>query len=149
LYGRVEAALRKLIGDCPNILFVIGAGNSDQPAEIFQAMPQSIVAPNVLVVGATGTGGRPTSFTTFGRNVDLYALGEAVALRWPGGMRARSSGTSEAAPMVARAAAGMFAVKPSLKVADVVRGLKVTATSGDGGIKLLQTAAAIRWAKVR
>ncbi len=149
LYGRVEAALRKLVSDCPEILFVIGAGNSDQPAEIFQAMPQSIVAPNVLVVGATGTSGRPTSFTTFGRNVSVYALGEAVPVRWPGGMRARSSGTSEAAPQVTRAAAGMLAVRPSLKVADLVRGLKDTATDGEGGIKLLQIEAAIRWAKAR
>lgn len=149
LYGRIEVALRKLISDCPEILFVIGAGNSDQPAEIFQAMPQSITASNVLVVGATGANGRQTSFTTFGRNVTLYALGEAVPVRWPGGMLARSSGTSEAAPLVARAAAGMFAIKPNLTAAAVIRGLKVTATDGDGGIKLLHTAAAVRWARTQ
>lgn len=149
LFKEADNGLRDLVKACPDILFVVGAGNSNQDDEIFAATPQSIVAPNVLIVGAAGTNGRPTSFTTFGDGVGIYAWGEAVPVRTPGGTKMRNSGTSMAAPLVSRAAASMLAANPNLNPAQLVEGLKATATLGEGGIRLLHPADAISWAKAR
>jgi len=147
LFKLIDTGLRDLVKACPDILFVVGAGNSNQTEEILAASPQSIIAPNLIVVGGAGTNGRPTSYTTFGDGVGIYAWSEAVPVRMPGGMKMRMSGTSMAAPLVARAAASMLALNPILKPAQLVEGLKATATLGEGGIRLLHPAAAVSWAK--
>lgn len=147
MFAQADAALRRLVRESTNILFVTAAGNSNQTDEIAATAPQSIVAPNLLVVGATGTNGRPTSFTTYGKGVPLYAWGEGVPLRAPGGMSMRQSGTSMAAPLVARAAASMLAINPRLTPTQLIGGLTATATTGEGGLKLLHSADAVRWAK--
>lgn len=146
MFEHVEAALRRLIRDCPDILFVAGAGNSNQSDDLLAAVPQSLHEPNMLVVGAAGINGRLANFTTFGKGVDIYAWGVGVPVRLPGGMKAKGTGTSEAAPLVARAAASMLAVRPSLSPTALAKGLLATASRGDDGVKLLDTAAAVRWA---
>jgi subtilisin family serine protease len=78
--------------------------------------PSSFKLPNVLVVGAVDQAGDQTSFTSFG-NVDVYSDGFEVNSYIPGGDHARLSGTSMAAPQVTNLAAKLFAVKPSLTVA--------------------------------
>jgi hypothetical protein len=149
MFADAEAALRRLIGSCPGILFVAGAGNSDQSDEILAAAPQSIAAPNLLIVGAAGVNGQATRFTTYGKSVGLYAWGDGVTMRLPGGMPTRGAGTSYAGPLVARAAAAMLAINPGLTPAQLVAGLAETATTGEGGLKLLHPAAALQWARNR
>jgi subtilisin family serine protease len=149
MFARAEAALRRLVTESPDILFVVSAGNSNQTSDILAAAPQAIVAPNLIVVGASGTNGRPTGFTTYGKGVGIYAWGEGVPLRTPGGMQMRNSGTSMAAPLVARAAASMLAVNPRLRPAQLIAGMTATATTDDAGLKLLHTAAAVQWARSR
>ena len=146
MYAQAHAALRRLLRESPDILFVASAGNSNQTDDIYAASPQSIVSPNLVVVGASGTNGRPTSFTTYGKTVSIFAWGQGVPVRTPGGMKTRSSGTSMAAPLVARAAASMLAVNAQLKPARIIEGLTTTAAVGENGLKLLHAAAAIRWA---
>lgn len=85
LFEKADAALRRMIAASPNILFVTGAGNSNQTDRIHAASPQSIAAPNLLVVGAAGIDGRMTSFSTYGDSVAFYAWGEGVPVRTPGG----------------------------------------------------------------
>ena len=148
MYAATDAALRQLIAECPNTLFVGGAGNSDQSDDILAATPQTIHAPNLIVVGATGTDGTPTGFTTFGRNVGIYAWGQNVPLRVPGGMIDHWQGTSMATPLVVRAAAQMLAVNPKLTPAQLIAGLQATATAGAGGLKLLHPAKSVAWAKL-
>ncbi len=147
MFATAEAALKRLIQSCPDILFVASAGNSNQSDEILASAPQSITAPNLIVVGATGINGLPTGFTTYGKSISIYAWGESVPLRAPGGMQTRGTGTSMAAPLVARAAASMLAVRPELKPEQLIDGLKATATTGVGGLKLLQSAQAVEWAR--
>jgi subtilisin family serine protease len=149
MWRTVAAALRRLITASPNILFVVGAGNSDQDDAVQGDAVLSFPATNRLIVGATGTGGRATSFTVTGKNVDIYAQGEAVRLRWPGDMVAHQSGTSMSAPLAARAAAQMIAINPRLTAAQVRAGLLATATLGDGNLRLVHPAAAVTWAKQR
>ncbi len=146
MYTKARAAIDGLMRACPDILFVASAGNSDQPDDVMAAVPQVFDLPNLIVVGATGVTGRATSFTTFGKHVRLYALGEAVTVRAPGGMVMRASGTSFSAPLVVRAAADMLAVNPSLTPQQLIAGLTTTATKGPGGLPLLYPQKAIAWA---
>jgi subtilisin family serine protease len=149
IYATLRPALERVMRDSPDILFVAGAGNSDQPAEVARYIPQTLGVPNLLVVGGTGSGGRPTGFTTFGEGVAIYGPAEGIAVRGLGGLRMRSSGTSFSGPYVARIAASMLAVAPGLKPAALVAGLKETATAGEGGIRLADAGAAVRWAAAR
>lgn len=148
MYDAVAPAIRALIEASPNILFVTGAGNSNQSDEIFAATPQTLRLPNVIVAGATAGSGRATAFTTFGETVSIYALGENIPITMAGGMTMRGQGTSYASPVVARAAAAMLSVNPTLTPAELVEGLKVTATDGEGGLRLLHVGHALEWAKV-
>lgn len=148
MFRTVQTALLDLFRQSPDILFVIAAGNSNQPEDIAASVAQTTELPNVLNVGATGASGRPTDFTTFGPNVRIYAKGETVRVRWPGDMVALWGGTSFSAPHVARAAAAMLAVAPTLTTVEVREGLIATATP-DGDIRMLHTAAAVDWAKAR
>ena len=102
----------------PTTLYCIAAGNSDNDVEFSDVFPSSFKLPNVLVVGAVDQAGDQTSFTSFG-NVDVYSDGFEVNSYIPGGDHARLSGTSMAAPQVTNLAAKLFAVKPSLTVAQV------------------------------
>lgn len=126
----MRTALLALMKGSPDILFVIAAGNSGQPDDVQSDVTQNFALPNLLHVGATGTNGRPTSFTVFGKSVDVYAQGEAVKLRWPGDVIVHESGTSMAGPLVARAAAQMLAVQPGLRGSQVRAGLLASATVG-------------------
>lgn len=149
MYDQVAPALRSLIESCPEILFVTGAGNSNQSDEILAAVPQTFRLPNMIVAGATAGSGRATAFTTFGETVGIYAMGENIPIALPGGITMRGQGTSYAAPGVAHAAAAMLAVNPSLTPAELVTGLKDTATDGEGGLKLLHLGKAVSWAQAR
>lgn len=54
-----------------------------------------------------------------------------------------------AAPLVSRAAAQMIAVNPKLTVAQLIEGLKTTSSEGEGGMRLLNAAAAVAWAQAK
>jgi len=143
---RIVTLLARTMRSCPNILFVAAAGNSDQSDDILAAAPSNMREPNLLVVGAVGATGRPTTFTTFGKNVRLYALGEGNRVTGLGGMQMRASGTSFAAPEAARVAAQMLAIAPNLTPRQLIEGLISTATVGDGAVTLVHGASAVNWA---
>lgn len=149
IYARLRTALHRMIRDAPGVLFVAAAGNSDQPDDIAATIPQTLGLPNLLVVGGTGQGGRPTAFTTFGKSVALYGPAEGIPVRGMGGVRMRASGTSFSAPFATRVAASMLALSPSLSPAQLIEGMTATATPGDSGIQLIDAGAAARWAVAR
>lgn len=139
-----------LMAACPDILFVAAAGNTDQSTDIAGSIPQTLDRPNLLVVGATGRSGHPTTFTSYGAGVRLYALGEAVQVRAPGGQIMTASGTSFASPLTARAAAAMLSANPALTPAQVIEGLTATARPAEGAdLPLLDAHAALTWAEAR
>lgn len=146
VYRRNREAMKAAISAAPEILFVLAAGNSNQPDDIQGDVPQTLGLPNIIVVGAAGSGGQPTTFTTFGKLVDVYARGDDVPVRFPGGMSASWSGTSMAAPLVARAAASMLAVNPNLTTSQLIAGLKQSSTPGEGGMLLINARQAVSWA---
>lgn len=147
MYERLNVALSEMIRSAPDILFVAAAGNSNQSDESYAALPQMIDAPNILVVGAVSRSGTPAAFTTFGKKVQIYAPGDAVRGRWPGGGMLLGSGTSYAAPSITRAAAAMLAVNPKLTPGEVIQGLRATATAGEDGVQLVHPAHAVDWAR--
>lgn len=151
MHGQYRAALTSAFAAAPDILFVVAAGNENTTEVSQGGIPQSIRAPNIIVVGATGQTGRPTSFTTYGPGVHLYARGEALRGRYAGGSVAYGSGTSYAAPQVSRAAAQMLAVNPRLTPADLIQGLIQSATTTEGAqpVRLLHPAQAVAWAQQR
>jgi hypothetical protein len=143
-------AFDELMAACPETLFVAAAGNTDQTTDIAGSIPQTLDRPNLLVVGAAGRSGQPTAFTSYGGGVRLYALGEAVLARAPGGQTMTASGTSFASPLTARAAAAMLSANPDLTPAQVIEGLIATARPVEGAeLPLIDARAALGWAEAR
>jgi subtilisin family serine protease len=119
LFAIERDALREAIATAPEILFVAGSGNEDNSADFEEYIPAGLQLPNLLTVGAVDSAGEETSFSTFGKTVVLHANGFEVASPLPGGERVRFSGTSMASPQVANLAAKLWALKPTLTVAQV------------------------------
>jgi subtilisin family serine protease len=137
-FAMVKRGLTAAIRSAPEILFVAAAGNTNQNATFAEGIPPSLELPNLLTVGAVDQAGRPTDFTSFGKTVVLYANGESVETRIPGGERMTVSGTSLAAPQVSNLAAKLFAIDPSLRVAEVIDLIQKGASpSPDGAFSLI------------
>ena len=130
--------LYNAIKNAPNILFVCAAGNADNDVEFDEYIASSFDLPNLLVVGAVDQAGDPTSFTSFGRTVQVYANGFEVESFIPGGQRMKMSGTSMASPNVANLAAKLLAIDPSLKPEEVISWIRLGADQKkDGGHSFL------------
>ncbi|MHC4697797.1 MAG: S8 family serine peptidase [Planctomycetota bacterium] len=114
VFGLQKEGLYEAIKNAPGILFVCAAGNADNDVEFDEYIASSFDLPNLLVVGAVDQAGDPTSFTSFGRTVKVYANGFEVDSYVPGGKRMKFSGTSMASPNVANLAAKLLAADPTL-----------------------------------
>jgi subtilisin family serine protease len=131
-------ALTEAMSAAPEILFVVAAGNSDSDAKFDETIPSGIDLPNVLTVGAVDQAGEETSFSSFGKNVDVHANGFEVESTLPGGERMKYSGTSMAAPNVANLAGKLLALNPALTVAQLTELIQRGAErSSDGRINLI------------
>jgi len=128
----LKAGLHDAIKGSPNILFISSAGNEDSDVEFDEVIPSSFDLPNLLIVGAVDQAGEPTSFTSSGRNVVVYANGFEVESYVPGGERMKASGTSMSSPNVTNLAAKLLALKPTLKPAEVVELIKKGADRKEG-----------------
>ena len=101
------------------ILFVTGAGNDPIDLDNDPVFPAASPADNVIVVGASTATDEPAAFSGIGAaTVDLFAPGEHIFSTVPGGYGAYS-GTSMATPMVAGAAALLWAATPAATVEEV------------------------------
>jgi subtilisin family serine protease len=120
MIGILKDGLHQAMVDSPDILFVTAAGNDDNDVEFDVVIPSSFNLPNLMVVGALDQAGDPTSFTSGGENVRVYANGFQVESFVPGGETMKMSGTSMASPNVCNLAAKLIARKPELKPAEIV-----------------------------
>jgi len=111
----------------PDILYISAAGNDDNDVEFDVVIPSSFEMPNLMIVGAVDQAGDPTSFTSGGRNVRVYANGFQVESEVPGGGTMKMSGTSMASPNVCNLAAKLITIKPELKPEEVVRLIETAA----------------------
>jgi len=120
IYGIERNALHASIVGAPDILFVTAAGNFDNDVDFSEAYPAGFDLPNLLVVGAVDRSGAPTSFTSFGKTVQVYANGFEVEGVVPGGGRKKMSGTSMSSPAATNLAAKLLALEPSLSPAETI-----------------------------
>ena len=120
MIGILSDGLHQAMLDSPDILFVTAAGNDDNDVEFDVVIPSSFNLPNLMVVGALDQAGDPTSFTSGGENVRVYASGFQVESYVPGGETMKMSGTSMASPNVCNLAAKLITREPDLKPSEVV-----------------------------
>ncbi len=120
MIGSHRDGLHQAMLDSPDDLFVTAAGNDDSDVEFDVVIPSSFNLPNLMVVGALDQAGDPTSFTSGGENVRVYANGFQVESYIPGGETMKMSGTSMASPNVCNLAAKLVTRKPDLKPAEIV-----------------------------
>lgn len=103
-----------------DILFIGGAGNSNNNIAFDEFIPPMFDLPNLLIAGAVDQAGDPTSFTSFGPTVNVYSNGFEVESQIPGGDRMKLSGTSMAAPNVTNLAAKLLSIYPKLTPKEVI-----------------------------
>jgi len=124
VFASQRKGLYEAMKNAPDILFVAAAGNSDSDVQFDEYIPSGLELPNLITVGAVDQAGDPTSFTSTGKTVQVYANGFEVESYVPGGNKMKMSGTSMASPNVANLAAKILAVKPSLEPAEVIALIK-------------------------
>jgi subtilisin family serine protease len=132
IFGILKKGLHDALASAPEILFITAAGNDDNDVEFDEVIPSNFQLPNLITVAAVDQAGDPTSFTSTGRNVVIYANGYEVESFVPGGGRMKASGTSMASPNALNLAAKLFALDPALTPARVIDLMKKGATSRDG-----------------
>jgi hypothetical protein len=116
----MKQGLLEAFQSAPEILFVGGAGNSDNDVQFDEFIPPMFVLPNLMIAGAVDQAGEATTFTSFGPTVNVYSNGFEVESFVPGGDRVKFSGTSMASPNVANLAAKLIALDDSLAPQETV-----------------------------
>jgi subtilisin family serine protease len=132
IFGILKKGLHDALASAPEILFITAAGNDDNDVEFDEVIPSNFQLPNLITVAAVDQAGDPTSFTSTGRNVVIYANGYEVESFVPGGGRMKASGTSMASPNALNLAAKVFALDPTLTPARVIELMKKGATPRNG-----------------
>lgn len=95
-------------------LFVFAAGNDGSDNDTMPVAPGSVGTGNSLSVAATAGRSVLAGFSNYGMSVDVAAPGVAIRSSVPGDRYLTMSGTSMAAPYVARTAMDMLKVAPGL-----------------------------------
>jgi subtilisin family serine protease len=103
-------------------LFVVAAGNdgTNLDSRYYNDYPSEYALDNILVVGATTSGGSAAYYSNYGAaNVDVFAPGSSVLSTYLNNDYERMSGTSMAAPHAAGAAALALAANSKLTAAQL------------------------------
>lgn len=115
----------------PHTLFVFAAGNDGLNNDTFGTSPANISADNVITVGATFDNLALAPFSNYGQKVHVAAPGVIIKSAIPGNEYLQVSGTSQAAPYVARLAAQIKNVNPKLTPKEIKEILMRTVTKAE------------------
>jgi subtilisin family serine protease len=144
-----KEALFEAMKNASDILFITSAGNEDDDVAFEDHYPSAFDLPNLLVVGAVDQAGYETSFTSFGKAVDVYANGFEVESYIPGGEKLPASGTSASSPIVANLAAKLLAVDPRLTPEEVIALIIAGADQNENGRLLINPKRSMEILKTR
>ena len=148
IFAVYRDGLYQALQSAPEILFLTAAGNTNSDVAFDEFIPSAFDLPNLLTVAAVDQAGEPTSFTSFGKSVDLYANGFEIESTIPGGDVLVFSGTSMAAPQVTNLAAKLLALDPALTTADLLSLILTGADQKNGGkVPLINPAESCRLLK--
>ena len=142
----IRTALRDGMAAAPAVLFVGASGNAGTSVEAANPATRFSL-PNFLLIGAVDRNGAATDWTNTGPEITLYANGDRVPARLPGGALSYPSGTSMATPVVVNAATKLLAVNPNLSGAQLRMLLEQTADRNAAGQPLLHTRRAVEAAR--
>jgi thermitase len=111
-----------------NVLVVAAAGNDGLDRAMYPA-----AAPEAIAVGSVGTGDKVSTFSNFGKWLDVVAPGENIhsTYAFPSDSYAMNSGTSMAAPWVAGEAALIASHRPGSSVASITAAVRAGSTNID------------------
>lgn len=135
IFNSMHDVFAEEVRKSPSILFLAGAGNSNENNDEVRSYPAGIRAPNLMSVGAVDARLQPADITSYGKTVDVYALGVAVRQKLAGGGDIRFTGTSSATPQVSNLAAKLLAVCPAITAPALKKVITDTATL-EGALKL-------------
>ena len=144
----IRQVLRDGMAAAPQVLFVAAAGNAGSSLDVANPATR-FEMPNLILVGAVDRQGQRTDYTNTGPEVALYANGDRVPGRLPGGRWSTPTGTSMATPNVTNTAARMLVVNPDLSGAELRQLLEETADPNATGQMLLHPARAVAAARRR
>jgi subtilisin family serine protease len=142
----IRAVLQVGMRAAPQVLFVGAAGNAGTSVEAANPATRFSL-PNFLLVGAVDRLGARARYSNVGPEVTVYANGDRVPARLPGGALSYPTGTSMATPNVSNAAAKMLAVNPTLTGAELRNLLEQSSDTNATGDRLLHTIRAVRAAQ--
>jgi cell wall-associated protease len=110
----------KFVNAAPDTLFVFASGNDGLSNDEFGTSPANIKAANVISVGATYKNEFIAPFSNYGiKTVDIAAPGMLINSAIPGNDYLKVSGTSQAAPYVAKVAGEIIDANGKLLPAEV------------------------------
>ena len=126
----------KIAKAAPDTLFVFASGNDGMNNDLIPSSPASVVADNVISVGASKEFDSIAEFSNFGKkSVHVLAPGVGIKSSIPGNEYLAASGTSQAAPYVAGVAAAVKKINPKLKPFEIKKILIETVDKNDDALK--------------
>ncbi len=139
---------QKMMRAAPGTLFVFAAGNDNSDNDRFPTSPTNIKADNAISVAATYDVQFLAPFSNYGASmVDVAAPGMLIDSAIPGNMTMAVSGTSQAAPYVARVAGMVKDANPALGPAEIKRVLMGTVDTKDYLVGKVSTAGIVNPAR--
>lgn len=110
-----------------DVLVVVAAGNDGVNLDVSPVYPASLALPGILVVGASTPSDERASFSNYSDSqVNVFAPGHYILSTMPGNDYQFMSGTSQASPLSAGAAALVMQQYPSHTPAQVIEQLLTT-----------------------